>query len=78
MRIDSKKIEESAELKALHSTLSKVKYVAMNIVRNAQDETDAINRASEIESKLRTLFGQAPDGECPHGTVYNPVTGNCE
>lgn len=70
MPIDLQTIAGRKEIKDFYSTLSKVESVAKSFVSDAQDETEAIDRAVKIEQKLR--------GDCAPGTVYNPVTGNCE
>ena len=76
MPVDLQAIEQRAEIQQLYSALSKVESVAKNLVGDAQDEADAIDRAKKIEYRLRTLFEQTGD-DCAPGTVWDPVTQSC-
>ena len=72
---------QSSEMSKLYRALAIAQANIVLYLRAATDEEDLKRRAKEITENLETLTNAKADtrgDKCAHGTVWNPITQQCE
>ena len=76
-------LAKSKEMARFYKALAGVQRNSIIYIMSGTDEANIRERAEEVSDQLEGVaneYGESAEGArpCPRGTVYNPVTDQCE
>lgn len=79
---ETQKLARCEEMIYFYRTLAAVQTNAIFFIMNGTDETEMKERATKVSGHLEEVVGNFQELEsarpCPRGSVWNPITGECE